>query len=179
MPEEWKGWLFLTPFMLIGLVGIVGFAYMLWNAIVDTRAGSNLLEVSANPMRPGERCRAFLSQPVRSSLRSLKVRLVCEEQVTYSQSQGGPNQESAATTESRRVREIEVYRVNELPPLAGLPFEASFEFEVPADAMHSLEVPNNRITWQLEVEGGPADRPMFRRQFAIVVNPPRPSGALS
>ncbi len=179
MPMEWKGWLFLTPFMLIGLVGIVGFAYMLWNAVADTRAGSNLLEVSSNPMRPGERCRAFLSQPIGPSLRSLRVRLVCEEQVTYAESQANPNQRSASTTESRRVREIDVYRVDELPPLDGLPFEATFEFEVPADSMHSLDVPNNRITWQLEVEGGPADRPTFRRQFGIVVNPPRPPGALS
>jgi hypothetical protein len=179
LPEGWKSWLFLTPLVVIGLVGIVLFAFILWNAIVDTRAGSNLLEISANPMRPGERCRAFLSQPIGSSLRSLRLRLVCEEQVTYTQSQGSPNQGSTSTTESRRVREVDVYRVDELPPLAGLPFEATFEFEVPADAMHSLEVPNNRINWQLEVEGGPADRPMFRRQFAIVVNPPRPPGAQS
>ena len=179
LPEEWKAWLLLTPFVLIGVMGVVVVAFMLFNAIADSRAGSNLLEVSANPMRPGERCRAFLSQPISSALRSLRVRLVCEELVTYTDSETHANQGSSTNTESHRVREIELYRVNELPSLAGLPFEATFEFEVPADAMHSLEVPNNRITWQLELEGGPADRPMFRRQFAIVVDPPGPPGALS
>ena len=48
-----------------------------------------------------------------------------------------------------------MYRGNGLPAVAGLPFETTFAFEVPADAMHSLEVENNKITWLLEVEGGP------------------------
>jgi len=50
---------------------------------------------------------------------------------------------------------------------------------VTADAMHSLEVENNKITWRLEMEGGPGDPPGFHREFAIVVNPPRSSGAVS
>ncbi len=64
-----------------------------------------------------------------------------------------------------------------LSSFSGVPFEKTVEFEVPADAMHSLEVPNNKITWKLEVEGGRPDWPSFRRQYAVVVHPPRPTGA--
>ncbi len=47
--EWWKPWLLLTPFVVIGLVAIGIFGYMLWNAIADSRAGSNLLEVLCEP----------------------------------------------------------------------------------------------------------------------------------
>jgi len=135
------------------------------------RAGSTVLEVSANPMRPGERCRAFVSQFTRSAIDALRVLLVCEEQVTFSTGQSSP------ATQSKRVRELEVFRDDGLSSFSGVPFEKTVEFEVPADAMHSLEVPNNKITWKLEVEGGLPYCQSFRRQYAIVVHPARPSGA--
>ncbi len=65
-----------------------------------------------------------------------------------------------------------MYRGDGLPAVAGLPFETTFEFELPADAMHSLDVEDNKITWRLEVAAGPGDPPRFHREFPIVVNPP-------
>jgi hypothetical protein len=85
----------------------------------------------------------------------------------------------APATKSKRVREIEVYRGDALSAAPGLPFETTFEFKVPADVMHSLDAEHNKVSWLLEVEGGPAARPAFRREFAIVVNPPRASEAAS
>jgi hypothetical protein len=155
--EAKPGWLVLSPFLLIGLAMMAAFAWLLWCAIADWRAGSTVLEVSANPMRPGERCRAFVSQSTRSAIDALRVLLVCEEQVKYWTDQSSP------ATRSKRVRELEVYCDDGLSSSSGLPFEKTFEFEVPADAMHSLEVPNNKITWTLEVEGGRPDWPSFRR----------------
>jgi hypothetical protein len=100
------------------------------------------------------------------------VRLVCEEQVKY-----GTGEDSGS--ETRRVRELEVYHGDGRPAVAGLLFETTFAFEVPAEAMHSLEVENNKITWRLEMEGGPDDPPRFHSEFAIIVNPPSSSGAVA
>jgi len=124
------------------------------------------------PLEPGKSCKLFFSSPGQSALTSMVVRLVCEEEVKY-----GTGED--AGTKSSRVRELEVYRGDGLPSVGGLPFETTFEFEVPADAMHSLEVENNKITWRLEMEGGPGDPPRFHREFAMVVNPPCPPGAVS
>ena len=167
----WKAWLFLTPSILIGLGLLALSVWSLLRAINDTRAGRAVVEVSMIPLEPGKPCKLFFSSPQQSALTSMVVRLVCEERVKY-----GTGEDSG--TQSKRVRELEVYRGDGLPFVAGLPFETTFELEVPADAMHSLEVENNRITWRLEMEGGPGDPPRFHREFAIVVNPPRSSGAV-
>jgi hypothetical protein len=100
------------------------------------------------------------------------VRLVCEERVTY-----GTRTENS--TESKQVRKLELYRGDGVPSVAGLPFETTFEFKVPADAKHSHEFENHKIAWLLEVEGGPGDLPRFHREYPIVVTAPRSTGAVS
>ncbi len=169
----WKGWLFLTPFILIGVGAVAILVMNLFQAMNDTRAGRAVVEVSMNPLEPGEQCKVFVSG--QSAFTAMVVRLVCVEEVKC----GTGTDDDPYSTESKRVRKLELYRGDGLPSVAGLPFETTFEFEVPADAMHSLEVENNKITWLLEVEGGPGDPPRFHREFPIVVNPPRSSGALT
>ncbi len=162
----WKGWLFLTPFILIGVVVLAFLVMNLFQAINDTRAGRAVVEVSMNPLEPGRRCKVFISG--QSALAAMVVRLVCVEEVKY----GTGTENDPYSTESKRVRTLELHRGDGLPSVPGLPFETTFTFEVPADAMHSLEVENNKITWLLEVEAGPGDPPRVHREFPIVVNPP-------
>jgi len=147
--------------------------WFLFQSINDTRAGRAVVEVSMNPLEPGKRCKVFISG--QHALAGMVVRLVCAEEVKY----GTGSDDDPYGTESKRVRTIELYRGDGVPSVAGLPFETTFEFEVPADAMHSLEVENNKITWMLQVEAGPGDPPRFHREFPFVVNPPRSSGALT
>ena len=149
---------------------MAAFAWLLWRAIAESRAGSTVLEVSANPMRPGERCRAFVSQSTRSAIDALRVLLVCEEQVTF-RTASPPRYAIEAGPRAARC-----FATTGCPRSPGAVRE-DLQFEVPADAMHSLEVPNNKITWKLEVEGGRPYCQSFRRQYAVVVHPPRPSGA--
>jgi hypothetical protein len=168
----WKAWLILTPSILIGLGLLALLVWSLLQAIYDMRAGTTVVEISMHPLEPGKPCKLFFSSQGQSELPPMVVRLVCEEQVKY-----GTGEDTGS--ESKRVRELEVYHGDGLPSVAGLPVETTFEFEVPADAMHSLELKNNKISWRLEMEGGPGDPPRFHREFAIVVNPPRSSGARS
>jgi hypothetical protein len=169
----WRGWLFQTPFILIGVAALALLAMSLFQAINDTRAGTAVFEVSMNPLEPGKPFKVFVSG--QSALTAMIVRMVCKEEVRH----GKGSEDSPYSTESKRVRELELYRGDGLPSVAGLPFETSFEFEVPIDAMHSLDVENNKITWLFEVEGGGGDPPRFHREFAIVVNPARASGTVS
>ncbi len=169
----WKGWLLLTPFILIGVVALVFLVMNLFQAINDTRAGGAVVEVSMNPLEPGRQCKVFVSG--QSALTAMVVRLICVEEVKC----GTGTDDDPYSTESKRVRTLELHRGDGLPLAPGLPFETTFPFEVPADAMHSLEIENNKITWLLEVEAGPGDPPRVHREFPIVVNPPRSSGAVS
>jgi hypothetical protein len=171
-PPGWKGWLFLTRFMVIGVGGLALLMMSLLQAISDARAGATIVEVSMNPLEPGKRCKVVFWSPRQFTLTALVVRLVCEEEVRY-----GTGED--AKRKSKRVRELDVYRGDGLHPVVGPPFETTFEFEVPADLMHSFEVENYRIRWHLKVIGEPDGRPTFDRQFAIVVNPARSSGAAS
>jgi len=184
---NWKGpfgmsvWVVLVPFVLVGVCMLAGFVLNLITAIDDTRAGTTVVEVSMHPLRPGEPCKVFVSSQGRFMLTAMVVRLVCEEGVkTESSPVLSPRtlRESPAT-QSKRVRAIEVYHGDGLPSVAGLTFEATFQFQVPADVMHSLDAEHNKVSWLIEVEGSPAGRPAYRREFAIVVNPPRSSGAAS
>jgi hypothetical protein len=169
----WKSWLILIPLILAGVAALSFLSMKLYQSINDMRAGAASVEVSMCPLEPGERCKVFISG--QSALTAMGVRLVCKEEVKY----GTGSEENPYSAESKRVRTLELYRGDGLPAVAGLPFETTFEFEVPADAMHSLEVDKNKITWMLEVEGGPGDPPRFHREFAIVVNPARSSGLVS
>jgi hypothetical protein len=171
--EGWKGWLILIPLNLAGVAALAILAMNLYQSINDTRAGAASVEVSICPLEPGERCKVFISG--QAELTAMVVRLVCKEEVQY----GTGSDENPYSTESKRVRALELYRGEGLPPVDGLPFETNFEFEVPADAMHSLEVEKNKITWMLELEGGSGDPPKFHREFAIVINPARSSRAVS
>lgn len=169
--EGWQQYLFFGFFILVGLVLLGLFLFAVWTAIRDSLAGASIVEVSVDRLRAGGRHRAFVSQPIRGGLDSLRVCLVCSEEVRYRSAN-----DDSMTTESRRVRELEVFRRDGLSVQAGLPFEATFDLEVPEDAMHSLELPNNKVLWRLELEGGPGDPPRFRREYPIVVLPPRRSG---
>ena len=174
--EGWKGWLFLAPFILIGLAALVLFVINLYQAINDSRGGTTIVEASMNPLEPGQPCKFFVSSPGLSAFGTIVVHLVCVEEVKYNP-YGISNADGRNATKAKRVRELEMHRAEGHSSVAGVPFERTFDFEFPASAMHSFEVENNKITWLLEVAAGPGDPPAVQRQFAIVVNPPRSSGA--
>jgi hypothetical protein len=154
---------FFSLFLGIGwvmlVVGLVK-QFLLW------RLGQPVVEISAQPLYPGEKYQFFLSQPGPLVLKSLCVTLVCEEEATYTQG-------TDTRKETRFVYFDEVLRQDHLVIEKDMPFEIRHEFRVPPGAMHSFEAEHNKIRWMVRVEGAVSLRPTFKHEFPLVVYPPR------
>ncbi len=159
---DWSLTFFITPFVLVG-IGLV--VIVLRHLVVTTAVGPTLIEISDQPLHPGERYRLFLSQTGRLKMNSLEVLFVCDEETTYRQG-------TDTRTETKRVYQQSLFRRGKVKVRAGAPFEADCEVEVPAGAMHSFKSGHNEIAWKILVRGSPARWPDYERPFSVIVYPP-------
>ncbi len=158
---DWFLTFFLIPFVLVGAVLIGVFIRQL---VVTAGIGPTRLEISSHPLHPGESCRLFLSQSGRLLVNALSVRLVCEEEASY----------TAGTDMRRETCEVyhqEVFRREDFEVGQGKPFEIECELTIPAEAMHSLRTAHNAIQWKVVVEGDVQEWPEYRRAFPLIVRP--------
>ena len=160
---DWLLTIFLILFAAIG-VGLI--AFFIRQLLVSARVGPTLVEVSDQPMYPGEPYRMFVSQTGRLKMNHLEMLLVCDEETTYREG-------TDTRTETCRVYEEPLLRQEEIHVGAGTPFEADFEVRVPLQAMHSFKSGHNEITWKILVKGSPAGWPQFERSFPVIVYPGR------
>jgi len=161
---DWFLTIFVVPFVLIG-IGLV--FYFFRQLAVTTGIGPTLVEISHQPLQPGERYRLFLSQTGRLTMNWLELLLVCEEEATYSHG-------TDRRTENRRIYQQPLFRREGFKVAGGTPFETECELEVPAGAMHSFKSGHNEVTWKIIVKGSPARWPTFERSFPVIVYPGRP-----
>jgi hypothetical protein len=158
---DWVLTLCVIPFAGVGMAIIV---YSFRCLLLASSVGPTLVEISEQPLYPGKRCEAFVSQTGRMKMNSLEVLLVCDEDATFHQ---GTN----TRRESLRVIEEPVYQRGEFDLRHGVPFEARFPIVVPAGTMHSFKSAHNEIRWQILVKGDVAGRPGFARSFPVIVCP--------
>ena len=163
---EWFLTIFIIPFVLIG-IGLVFFFFK--QLLVATGVGATVAEISDHPLRPGAAYQVFVSQSGNMQMNSLRVLLVCEESATYRQG-------TSTSTDTKRVKELELFRNEGFEIQKGLPYESRCELRVPPDAMHSFEESHNKIQWKLVVSGDVAGWPDFSRDFPLVVLPASPAG---
>ena len=158
---DWWLTLFLLPFLLVGavLIGVLVRRMLVTTGIAPTR-----VEISQHPLRPGQSCKLLVSQPGRLEVNAISVRLVCEEEATYTQG-------TDTRRESREVYDRELYRREGFTVDRGRPFEAECHLSVPDEAMHSLRTPHNAVQWKVVVEGDVSGWPEYRRAFPLVVWP--------
>ncbi len=165
--RHWSGepdW-FLTFFTLFAAaagVGLIG--YFLRQLLLATGIGPTLVEISDQPLFPGEQYRLFLSQSGRIKVNSLEIMLVCEEEATFRQG-------TDSRTETRRVYRQPLFRREEFEIRQGAPFEVGCEIDVPRGAMHSFRSDHNEINWKVVVAVSAAARPKFERSFPVIVFP--------
>ena len=126
--------------------------------------GPTVLELARFPVVPGVSNKVFLSQSGRLRLKLLEVILVCVEEATF-------NQGTNTVTQSSRVYSERLFRKRGLNVAPRQPFQSSFEFEIPAGAMHSFQSSCNRVTWQIEVRGQIKGFPLVTRVYEIIVVP--------
>jgi len=160
---DWFMTIFIIPFVLIG-IGLI--AFFVRQFVVATGVGPTLVEISDQPLFPGERYRLFLSQTGRLKMKCLELLLVCDEETTYRHG-------TDTRTETQRVCGQSLFRREGFEVAGGTPFETECDLEVPAGAMHSFKSKHNEITWKIVVRGSPARWPDFERSFPVIVYPGR------
>ena len=160
---DWLLTIFILPFAAIGVWLIVLFARQL---MIDTGIGPTMVEISDQPLYPGERYRLSLTQTGRLKIGSLRVSLVCDEEATYRQG-------TDTRTESQRVYQQVVLERDRLDLKRGLPFEANCDIELPKGAMHSFKSEHNEVSWKVVVKGQVSSWPDYERCFPVIVYPNR------
>ena len=158
---DWFLTIFILPFAAIGIWLIVLFARQL---MINTGVGPTMVEISDQPLYPGERYRLSLTQTGRLKIGSLRVSLVCDEEATYRHG-------TDTRTESQRVYQQVVLEQNRLDLKRGRSFEANCDIELPKGAMHSFKSEHNEVSWKVVVKGQVASWPDYERCFPVIVYP--------
>ncbi len=167
-----SGWWYGSPrpvlaMLLVPFAGVAIWALKSFLRRVRCIAGvgSTVVEISDHPLQPGGRYQLFVMQMGRMRLRSLRIRLVCEEESFFRQGTDVRSDQHIAL--SKDLLAESSVRVD---PMA--PWEQQLEFELPHNVMHSFSATNNSVRWRLVVSGEARPWPSFCRSFPLVVHPP-------
>jgi len=154
-------WLILSPFILVGLVI---FALLVRQVLIVLRVPDTLIEMTDEPVAPGESVRIMITQAGNLNFDNLKVEAVCEEKITYRRG-------TDTYHEDRKIWSATVLNSDRVEVLSGRPFKQTVELDVPADAMHSFHASNNEIVWKLVVKGVLSRWPDFEFIYPFRVVP--------
>jgi hypothetical protein len=159
---DWHLTLFVVPFALVGVALILFFVRKF---LATTGIGPTLVEISAQPLYPGQCYRVFLQQFGRLKINRLEVLLVCEEEATFRHG-------TDTRMESRLVAQQALMLCENVEVRHGVPFETDCDLEVPRGAMHSFKSQHNEVNWKVQVRLDVAGWPAYERSFPVIVYPP-------
>jgi hypothetical protein len=154
--------LFVVPFALVG-VGLI--LFFVRKFLATTGIGPTLVEISDQPLYPGQRYRVFLQQFGRLKINRLEVLLVCEEEATFRHG-------TDTRTESRLVAQQSLMLCENAEVRHGVPLETDCDLEVARGAMHSFKSQHNEVNWRVQVRLDVAGWPAYERSFPVIVYPP-------
>jgi hypothetical protein len=143
-------YLFMIPFILIGLATAVGaLALIIGRKGLGIRMIPPKVRVSRQPLRLGEEFRVEVAQMAKKPMQmtGMTVELRGQEWVTYRR----------GTTTYHDTHELFSSKVELLPAQSvqpGRPFGDVCSFSIRAEAMHSFLGTNNRVEWVLKVHTG-------------------------
>jgi hypothetical protein len=154
---EWFLAVFMTPFVLIGLVllGATGYTFL---TLFNPRPELTLSRGAA-PLGGLVQVRWQFRGSVRR-IRNFKLALKGEEKATYRRG-------TDTHTDTQAFFEHVFYEADHPVHVAA----GEAEFEVPADSMHSFAASNNQIVWTLNVQGDIPWWPDVSLSFPIEVTP--------
>jgi hypothetical protein len=159
-----RDWGYLVLVLLFAAFGAVVLFYMFRLLLVATAIGPTGVEISAQPLFPGNQYQVYLTQAGHFAIRWIELLLVCEEEVSFTQG-------TDTRSEACRVYERRVFRRENFHVLPGAPFEEESILRLPPDAHHSFLSGHNALHWKLIVRAEPTQWPTYERTFPIVVYP--------
>jgi hypothetical protein len=153
--------LFLIPFVAIGAWM---FLHLIGRILVTMRVRAPVLEIDAEPLAPGMAAKARLELRGGFHIERLELRLVCEERATYRQGTDSRTETHEAFGETileDGPEQVSSYRK----------YQATADFAIPAEAMHTFKARNNEIGWALRLKVAIRKWPDFEQGFLIRVVP--------
>lgn len=152
----------LVPF---GGIGIWSFRFFVSQLRHYAGVGSTLVEISDQPLVPGQPYELYVAQMGRLRLRWLKIELICEEETFYRQG-------TDTRVDHHQVYTQPLHTEKNLRIDPQRPWEQQLRFDLPDHVMHSFVGSHNAIRWKIVVTGESRPWPSFCRSFPVVVHPP-------
>ena len=154
--------LFGVGFVAIGLALL---AYALMAYFARYKVGKPDVKLSQTTLRVGDRFNFTISHtfPRDVELVSLRVKLIFRERATY--------QQGTDTTTVTHEHVIKSYEEPGGQFRSGQIFAKAYELQIPPEAMHTLKVRRNELTWLLKFEADIPKMPDFLEEFELTVLP--------
>jgi hypothetical protein len=162
--SHWVGYVVCVGFGFFGLLLLFSFVRQLAAAGLK----ETIVEVSREPLQPGETAKICLIQPGPAKLKSLRANLVCLE----ARSKSVWNAEKKIHEhhrEERLVSSENVLEATHLNVAAGDTWHEIREFSLPADAKAVGTVDGVTTTWKIEVWGTGYILASFMHPFLVDV----------
>jgi hypothetical protein len=158
-------------FLLIELpffaVGIGMLAWVFWPAIVGMRIARPEVAVSSDALRVGEEFTFAYRQLLKraADLRRVAIEFVFRETAIY--------RRGTDTVTVTHETPIETFERDGKYFGAGETLSEELALRVPADGMHTLDAPRNKLQWFVKVHVEIAGWPDFKEEYEIPVIPER------
>ena len=155
---EWFGALILTPFVVIGLLLLIGIPYQIL-ALANPRPRLTLTP-GAPPLGGGGRI-DWRFTGATGRLQELRLTLEAREEASYRR-----GTDTVTDRETFFSREL-------IQPGSLIDFrQGSVAFEIPAESMHSFEATRNKVVWSLKLQGSIRFWPDVSEELTVRVTPP-------
>jgi len=158
--REFIGMICVGIFGLIGLLILYAAGHAILGYIL---VGDSRVEISRDPVSPGESLRVFIFQKGSFPIEKLTLRLLCQEEARYRQG-------TDTVTAKNLVHEETIVEREGLRADSGAPIMDA-DVAIPADAMHSFKSSNNGVRWLLELSLVIPGRPDVKDTFEFRVIP--------
>jgi hypothetical protein len=155
---DWIHFLFLLPFLAIGLV-LIGIVIYQWMSLYNPKA-----ELTITPGTPalGSRLEVQWRLTGRTHVvRNLKIVLEAREEATYRRG-------TRTSIDTKTFFKLEAASVSNAATMG----EGRANVTLPADTMPTFKSENNRIIWSLRIAGKIPRWPDLKEEFIIDVSPP-------
>ncbi|MEM6689078.1 MAG: hypothetical protein AAF664_06600 [Planctomycetota bacterium] len=166
----WNGtprWILTCLLVPLGWLGVWAMRDLFGRLRKIAGVGPTIIEISEQPLYPGDDFSIWVVQTGRMNLKRLTVHLECWEKSYYCQGTDVRIDEHRAyedTLAKQRSLSIDRRRV----------WEKQLECKLPESMMHSFVSGHNTIRWQIVVRGDSKPWPSFCRTFPVIVHPPPP-----
>lgn len=160
-------------YVFIGVFGCVG-ALLVFSGIhrlIASRVRETIVELDTEKIARGQTIKACFRQEGPVTLTSLRANVLCMERThawgTRTDSNG--NSESYKKTNEKLVYQQNILDEQQIVIAAEEIWETQIEFQLPSDALRSVESDDREVVWKIEVWGKVAWWPDFMHPFVVHV----------